>query len=308
MTGLWNRLKRSGQHHTRDSLSAYLDGEVLGEEAARIERHLKQCDDCRLELDSLKQTAQLLERLPRLAVPRSFLLPASAAASKRTFKARSRVYHSLQGATVLAALLVAFILVGDVAFLARNGVSRRIQTAATPLPKVVIVEKEAEVVLESPAHTAERLSVEEEPAAESALRPGAPQKAKPAEMTQGEAERSVERASEELESKRAVVAGTAASASEARSEAANGDQTGAVPEAQEQDLASEEPTAAPGAEAEALAEREPTPIPTTVPDKPQTTRQASRLAAIRWAEIIGGLALVVLLISTLLVRRSMRRI
>ena len=307
MAGLWNRLKRSRQHRTRDSLSAYLDGEVSREEMARIEGHLEQCNECRAELDSLKQTAQLLHQLPNLTVPRSFLLPATAAESKRTYRARSRVYSGLQGATVLAGLLLALIFVGDLAFLGRSGAPRSIQIAPSPVPQAVVVEAEVEVLTESAVQPVERLPVEEQPVAESAVRPGVPSQAEPAEAVRPEAERMVKQSSEGVESKRAVVAGTAASAPETKPEAAKGDETEPAAETQAKDTAPGDHTATPGPQTEALAEHEPTPVPEGVPDTPRTAQPARRVATVRWAEIVGGLVVVVLLASTLIVRHNLRQ-
>lgn len=61
-------------HIEAEHLSAYLDHQAPPAERARIHAHLQQCPDCRAELESLRQTVQLLQALPRVAVPRAFTL------------------------------------------------------------------------------------------------------------------------------------------------------------------------------------------------------------------------------------------
>ncbi len=61
-------------HVEAEHLSAYLDHQVSPAERARIHLHLQQCPECRAELESLRQTVQLLQALPRVAVPHAFTL------------------------------------------------------------------------------------------------------------------------------------------------------------------------------------------------------------------------------------------
>jgi anti-sigma factor RsiW len=51
--------------HARKKLSAFLDGELLSEEASRIEQHLAICPACSREARALTATYQLLERCPQ---------------------------------------------------------------------------------------------------------------------------------------------------------------------------------------------------------------------------------------------------
>jgi len=67
---------RKGHTHIKqDDLSAYLDGQISRTDAARIDQRLAQCADCRQELDALRSTVSLLQRMPELALPRSFVMP-----------------------------------------------------------------------------------------------------------------------------------------------------------------------------------------------------------------------------------------
>ena len=50
-------------------ISAYLDGELSGEELSRVKSHLAECLSCRLELESLRETKKRLAGAPRRALP-----------------------------------------------------------------------------------------------------------------------------------------------------------------------------------------------------------------------------------------------
>ena len=67
-------------------ISAYLDGELGGEELARVKSHLAACLSCRLELESLRETKKHLACAPRRALPPEliFELEASFARPSRT--------------------------------------------------------------------------------------------------------------------------------------------------------------------------------------------------------------------------------
>ena len=66
--------------HLLDELSDYLDDEASAEMCAEIERHLTDCADCRVVVDTLRQTIQLYHTLPSPAMPEA---------------ARERLYKSL---------------------------------------------------------------------------------------------------------------------------------------------------------------------------------------------------------------------
>jgi anti-sigma factor RsiW len=64
--------------HLLGDLSAYLDGEASAELCAEIERHLGDCENCRVVVDTLRKTVHLVRDLPRPEVP--------AAARERLYK------------------------------------------------------------------------------------------------------------------------------------------------------------------------------------------------------------------------------
>ncbi len=52
------------------SLSDYIDGELQEELCAQIEGHLKECENCRIVVDTLRKTVDLYEQVaPPAALP-----------------------------------------------------------------------------------------------------------------------------------------------------------------------------------------------------------------------------------------------
>ena len=67
--------KRGHTHINQDDLSEYLDGRLSGTAAARIDLRLTECASCRRDLDALRSTVSLLQQMPELTLPRSFIMP-----------------------------------------------------------------------------------------------------------------------------------------------------------------------------------------------------------------------------------------
>lgn len=67
-------LKRSAHQRARELLSAYIDGELSPQEKALVEGHLRECADCRQELETLRRTVAILRDAPRPVLPRSFVI------------------------------------------------------------------------------------------------------------------------------------------------------------------------------------------------------------------------------------------
>ncbi len=59
-------------------LPLYEDKELSPEERRLVEGHLKICDECRAEWDSLRWAVSLLKEVPRVPAPRSFVVRATA--------------------------------------------------------------------------------------------------------------------------------------------------------------------------------------------------------------------------------------
>lgn len=67
--------------HLLGELSAYLDGDATPEICAEIERHLRDCEDCRVVVDTLRKTVSLYRGQPELHLSEA---------------ARSRLYAALE--------------------------------------------------------------------------------------------------------------------------------------------------------------------------------------------------------------------
>ncbi len=52
-----------------ENLSAYLDGEASEALCAEIDRHLADCADCRVVIDTLRRTVSLYHTLPQSELP-----------------------------------------------------------------------------------------------------------------------------------------------------------------------------------------------------------------------------------------------
>jgi len=127
----WRFGKRSG-HLRLEELSEYLDGRLSEAEAGRVEAHLASCAACRDEVESLRQTVQLLRRLPQLEPQRPFVFavpPVSAAAPRRRVPAWA--YGAVASAFALAfAVVLSVDMVGVLAPSAPLDQGALLQTAA----------------------------------------------------------------------------------------------------------------------------------------------------------------------------------
>ncbi|MGQ9684498.1 MAG: anti-sigma factor family protein, partial [Anaerolineae bacterium] len=112
MTGFLGWLRTTEHRFCRENLSAYLDGQLDSRAQVRVERHLRECQDCQVELDSLRRTVELIHALPRLRAPRAFFIPHTAPAPTLPIWMRPAVQNSLRWASGLAAALLLVALVG----------------------------------------------------------------------------------------------------------------------------------------------------------------------------------------------------
>jgi len=110
-------------------LSAYVDDALSEATRARLEAHLRSCDDCARKVAELKQLVAALHALPEAKAPRSFALtPESVAALSRQSGSglerqktvARRAYLGLSGATAAAALLLVAAFGADL-FVVSNG-------------------------------------------------------------------------------------------------------------------------------------------------------------------------------------------
>ena len=65
MGSLFYRARFSWDHRwTPGRMSAYVDGELASSRRLRLERHVSECEQCRLLLAGLRETVNALHRLP----------------------------------------------------------------------------------------------------------------------------------------------------------------------------------------------------------------------------------------------------
>ena len=103
-----------GRHNVREEdLSAYVDGELNASALQRVEAHLEVCAACSESVTELRAVRQSVKELPRVTVPRSFVLreadvaaePAAAATGGGLFGSAAPL---LSGVAAIA--LVAFVV------------------------------------------------------------------------------------------------------------------------------------------------------------------------------------------------------
>jgi anti-sigma factor RsiW len=111
MSWVRKRDEKTEHGYVEERLSAYLDGELTQQERSIVERHLAVCQDCRWNLDTLRQTVRWVQELPSVSVPRVFTIPVPA----EPVRAPRRRWGVplLQGATALVALMLVFVVAGD---------------------------------------------------------------------------------------------------------------------------------------------------------------------------------------------------
>ena len=95
----------------RGKLSEYIDKCLDTARQEEVEAHLEKCQVCHAELETLQLTVNLLHRLPLVPVPRSFTLKEAEPVRPDGIRVTLNV---LRGATTLAALALAILLLGDV--------------------------------------------------------------------------------------------------------------------------------------------------------------------------------------------------
>jgi len=279
---------------TWNNLSAYMDGELDPSDAARVEKHLKTCSECRQELDSLCQLTSLLRQVPAKKPPRSFLVSETAATERRRLRGRTWVYGTMRAASVLATLLLVFVIGGDLLFFGGQGLLRAPGDAgmAPASKRGAVVET---VVVETETDLGEKSVAMEAPAAEQAV------EEKPvAAVAGGQQGPSLSALQAEAETKRApdrAVSGPAPSPERALGAPSPSDDAVRTP--------------SPQPEVQALAQVQPTEPPAAVPAPIAAEHErdlAPVLVRLRRAEIILACAAVVLIVITLLLRRRFRRL
>ncbi len=145
----------------RELLSPYLDGTVTAEERALVENALSQSAELRAELESLRQTVQLMQALPRVPAPRPFTLSAAEAGiaepKKRGFFGKP-LWAGLTAVVTVALVLVVGAAVFRQSFTAeKNTTEIALAPAAEMMQEATVpaapTESSPRVVLSSPQET-----------------------------------------------------------------------------------------------------------------------------------------------------------
>ena len=103
------KIWRRGHQQYRELLSEHLDGRLDVDDRRRLEQHLATCDECVRELESLRATVGLLQRVPMIETPRSFQLQETPAERAP----RPALLWSMQLSTAMAAMLLVALVSAD---------------------------------------------------------------------------------------------------------------------------------------------------------------------------------------------------
>lgn len=135
-----------------EALSAYLDGQLSTRERTRLETRLRSDSELQAALEELRQTRGVLRRLPRFRVPRNFILTPEMVQLKRD---TPRIFPVLRFASVLAMILLAFVVIGDIMIPSAPGLSPAMETAFDVYAPPQMAEKVAEIQEEAEAYPSE---------------------------------------------------------------------------------------------------------------------------------------------------------
>lgn len=100
-------------HLDDDLLSAYLDDELSGRKAERVEHHLEDCPSCRARLDGLSRVVRALSRVEHAAPPQVLAqrVERRVALEDRRRGVVERIEDRLRGLTLDSPLVVSFTVV-----------------------------------------------------------------------------------------------------------------------------------------------------------------------------------------------------
>lgn len=105
----------------QERLSLYLDGQLSSEEAARLEKHLAECETCAEQLATLCRTVELLRSVPSPRMPRPVVIPESLIAAQRQTRRLDSAFYALRTSVVaVSAALVLTLSWNAFAFFGRS--------------------------------------------------------------------------------------------------------------------------------------------------------------------------------------------
>lgn len=94
----------------RPRLSEYVDSQLADEDRRRVDTHLEGCLSCSEDLASLRDTIDLLHRLPVVPVPRSFTITTPQVVPQMSL---SPVFYYLRNATAAVAVVFIALMAGS---------------------------------------------------------------------------------------------------------------------------------------------------------------------------------------------------
>jgi anti-sigma factor RsiW len=97
----------------QNELSCYLDGELSDRRAARVAAHVRDCEDCARELNTLQATVEMLRATPVPGMPRSVVIPASAIAAQRQTRRVDHTFVALRASAAAVTVILAVLLSRD---------------------------------------------------------------------------------------------------------------------------------------------------------------------------------------------------
>jgi hypothetical protein len=92
-------------------LSEFIDNSLNSENKSFVEHHLRTCEACSKELESLRMTVQLLHRVSEVSAPRSFAVTVPQPRRESAFGPASLRW--LRPATAIVAIALVVLLMGD---------------------------------------------------------------------------------------------------------------------------------------------------------------------------------------------------
>lgn len=92
-----------------ETLSAYLDDQLVPRERTQLERRLRKDPELQNEIEKLQRTRQLIRNLPKVRAPHNFTLTPEMAGIRKS----TRSYPLFRFASALATILLALVLISD---------------------------------------------------------------------------------------------------------------------------------------------------------------------------------------------------
>ena len=121
MLDMLKKIFNRGHGRFLEMLSDHVDGELPEAERIALEAHLQGCDSCTEELESLRATVQLLQRMPEVEAPRSFRIAPAAVTAPTPPPERPVFLWAMRVSTALAVVAFTVMVAGNVTGLFEGG-------------------------------------------------------------------------------------------------------------------------------------------------------------------------------------------